>query len=669
MLDTFGTVSYNGYQFPGTYEVSVRMETIYSSDGFNPKMDMYEFTIKFIFTSEMTAASGMLANSVQSIDHSIAKLRALLMQSRKEFIYNYQGYGPNFRVTGANLDDPAIPNPYFSVMDVNGGPKPISFSFEPIGVNNAATVTWVVQIHLEPCSDVRELNNRINNPFSEYYYQRSFDFDSNGLLTLTTSGYIELRNAQSNIDLKRSLIWFKPIPSMIRETQVFDIQPDHKSANFRFVDRQVGGRNPYPKNCIKIEGTHTISSSLTRSGKLNGAGFLSWDSEFDVTITLPGTYRPVHAYHMFLFLLRQRIHLVDPVDGRETPPAPDPNDSNKDEKNQNQPTKPRSYLTRLRLTENLWSSTHNFSGSFFGLYSRDKFLEQSGWGNPIHVLTQLNNQSSEWANVSGKEPWDKSFDPNLQGMSLLDQWLQYYLASPPDFPTLFTNNLNVRETNLDTPLTIFNPCAVTSNGITRAPEPIYSPNDLNYFRKFNSDPSYTPNIPTKPIHEIAKDTDKESSYLDYDIQISVVESNTTYQMVKQCYSSYVEKVLKSGNTVSSELGKATTGFIINNNAAPEGTYEQDVKRASSYSSGSQYNVILSGHAVRVGYPTPIPSLLAYEGNNLYKGGEAIYTQKQIGISNKPVYMSAWSIPYLVDKDPIRDIFNKLIGSFETGKLM
>lgn len=666
MLNLYGEVSYNGFVFPGTYEVSVKMDTTYASDGFNQKWDMYEFTIKFIFTGEMTP--GVEVNAQGSIDHSIQQLRAVLMQRGGLFTYNYQGLAPSFKVSStANVGN--------SVMqDIAGGPKPISFQFEPIGTNTAAAIIWVVQVHLPACSGIRDGNLiTVLQPFSEFYYKRSIDLDAAGICTLTTTGYYELRDPTANIDSKRGLLFFPTVPGMVRETKSFEIQADHKSANFSFVDREVPGTNAYYKYSVKIEASHTMGSNLMRSGKLRGAGFLTWDNDIEATITVPKSQYTDLAFHIFLHILRQRLYRVKPFFGRFAGQDAE----TIDEKEGNQPQKPRAYLTKLRMTENLFSNTHSFAASYYAVYNREYFLNQSGLFRPLFSVNQKEGKLSDWWELNVgfpfeiKEPWDKDFNEFLATTTIDKQWLYYQGLRFTDSSVgrMFDNfgRLYVRETNLDTPSIIFDPCGVPSypNEI-EIKQPYSEPFNLHrgpIYESLDGERDIYPS--NKPIYGYEE---KTSSYIDYNVSISVVEKTNTYQLVKQCYDASVQNVLQSGGTSSSPYTKATDKFSINNNAQITSGYTNSVKRTSSYSSGSNFSIVMSGHSVRVGWPSPVPSLLSFDGKGLYKGGESIYTQKQLGGSNKPVYMAAWSIPYLVDSDPVTDIFGKLIGSHSTGNL-
>lgn len=653
MLNLYGEVSYNGFVFPGTYEVSLKMDTTYASDGFNQKWDMYEFTIKFIFTGEMTP--GVAVNAQGSIDHSIQQLRAVLMQRGGLFTYNYQGLAPTFKVSStANVGS--------SVMqDIVGGPKPISFQFEPIGTNTAAAIIWVVQIHLPACADTRNGSAiTLLQPFSEFYYKRSIDLDAAGICTLSTTGYYELRDPTANIDSKRGLLYFPPVPGMVRETKSFEIQADHKSANFSFVDREVPGTNAYYKRSVKIEASHTMGSNLMRSGKLRGAGFLTWDNDIEATITVPKMENTDTAFHIFLHILRQRLYRVKAVDGKYGSNIA----VSEDEKKQQQQQKPRAYLTKLRMTENLFGNTHSFSASYYAVYNREYFLNQSGLFRPLFSVNQNAGVLAEWYDSAAKEPWHKDFDELAAATTIDKQWLYYQsLQSESPFAGRMFGNfgrLYVRETNLDTPSLIFSPCGVPSQ-----------PNEIEIKPPY-AEPFNLHRGSMRAIEDIyPSDTNNEetdSSYLDYNVSISVIETTNTYQMVKQCYDYSVENVLQSGGNNTGGYNKNTDKFSINNNAVPSGNYNNSVKRTSSYSSGSNISIVMSGHSVRVGRPSPIPSLLSFDGNGLFKGGESIYTQKQLGGSNKPVYMAAWSIPYLVDKDPVTDIFSKLTGTYPTGNL-
>lgn len=672
MLNLYGQVSYNGFQFPGSYETEVRIKNEYSSDGFNQKQDVYEFTIKFIYTEEMVDIEYKLPTG--STDLGVQRLRTLLMERGKLFTYTYQGFSPDFKVNG--IDPTELIGADWQ-YDIAGGPKPISFSFEPIATNAGAVITYVIEVVLPPCSANRYNTGVVSSQmFKEFYYKRNFDIDASGCATITTQGYYELKDAKANIDLRRGLLYFQPIPGTIRETKSFEINADHKSANFIFIDKEVPGVNAFYSKSIRVQASHTLNSGLQKSGSLKGSGFLSWDNEIEATITVPKSPYLDIPFYIFLHILRQRIYRVHPKDGRESAvPVRFKNEDNKEEE-----IRPRAFLTQLTMTENIFSNSHSFSAKYFAVYNREKFLNQSGLFRPFFSVNQKPNTSElvGWEQTERdipniKEPWHINFDLWSNNTTLDKQWLYYYspFLNDPAISKSYSifGSLYASESSKDTPSTIFDPCGIPTS--TGYPININTPN----YQDFNMHRTGFYLTPLPPGYEYDetgeyKPTDNEldASYLDYDVNISVVESANTYQLTKQCYDYSVTQMLQSGGPAAKEFTKQTKTFSINNNVTPSAAYEQTVKRESSYSSGSNFAIIMSGYSVRVGRPSPIPSLLSYKGLGLFKGGTATYSQKQIAMSNNPVYFAAWSIPYLVDKDPISDIFKNLDGTHRTGYL-
>jgi hypothetical protein len=705
-IRTFGELSYGDvesrlgteagiYKFPPTYTLSFNSKPVLSDNGVNFKYTKSELTVvwylpyQYIFTRQNPAnMPDGISPSPITIDTAVQQIRAVLMQPRKELRCTYQGLGPTNNATnyGFVIND---------ATDVNFGPIPTDFKWKNLAAQQAVELTWVVTFCTHNQIIFNNANTILVNPenigLTELSWSRSYDIDEIGSVTVTTSGKYSVsscakgQNVSTNVisrlnpDRVRYLVAF-PVPLYCRRvSQRFQHDPNSLSCTFTLVDKQFPTENAMPPKAMKMDMSHEVSSSLF-GGRLEGKGFHQWNNVIQGNITLPPGEAFSTAFFLFWFYARQRLFRTEPggiaydkvgrLKKEKLDDASNPEEGSEYARN---------IITKVSYKENLFDRTHSFRLEYVGVYDRDKLIQQSGLFTPLYNYKE--NQSGNYkywyvdiANPDDREPWHAGFtrptsstNPLTTDASLFSQWSEY--------KDLFAGNPNYFNSDML--------CAWDVYGYTGISEDdgpyLYYPDDqLIQNVKINKAvhginlPAwvYPPNEDTtQPSTQQKYSADlAKRSYIMHENSFQILEDVNTFQVVRQRYDVNIDRAMKSALGVNIVGKENRTVALHNMQAVSEGLHPSDQDYTTSYNSQPVTTIVMSGYAIRVGFPPTIPCAFQYKTHPLVRSGQSIVTLKQLGKGIVPVYLATWSIPYYVNTSVHTNFFKDLTSSGFSGVL-
>lgn len=278
LIAATGVVAYNGITFPSALHTKIIARPAYQHGEVSRKYVNYSLMVDTMLTytdpplsAAVTANQNMGSNSIQ--------YRKLLTEPRKTLQFGEQGFG-EILVNGF-ASGTTTPAGYRSVRDVAFGPKPRMLTWEPVGSNRAAHVTWTCDFCIPEC-----LSNsaKDRNVILEITYESIFNVNEEGLLTRTTRATIEIAsNAQGSNFLDSVDNYterFSPprIDGFHRETNRH-IERDHRIMQITYTDTEIASDNPFYPGMVQMDASHTVGSSFMQEG------FARW------TNTMTGTFR------------------------------------------------------------------------------------------------------------------------------------------------------------------------------------------------------------------------------------------------------------------------------------------------------------------------------------------------------------------------------------------
>jgi hypothetical protein len=662
------------YEFPPTYTTVLNVKPIMSGNGYSTKFIRHELTVNWVLPYEMVEPARWNAgNSPPSVDTAVQQIRAILMQPRQTLIFTNQGLGDPDTQSGL------LSTVVDSNNDQGGGPTPLDFKWKVLATQRCVEMSWTVAFHLDGCIrfDSTGASTSIRNNINEFSWSRTFDYDDSGLSTITTTGVVERSdygisiNRWRHIDEWRVAVAFKPPEGFKRISQKFQHDPTTRVMNFTLVDKEVASENAYPPLVVDMDLSHEMSSALTKGDKYAGIGYFSWNNTFSGNITLAPGVPPLYAYFLFHFYLRQRMNRVSSGGIAFSTEKAKIENENGEEKTE----EVRTLLTRISYKESLFTRTHTFKAEYWALYSRDKFIKQSGLFLPLYNYAQTaGGNHTYWYDTtqSDYEPWHVSFNRSSNNIDnkLSSQWLSYGFS---EYNTS-SNPYGYRQTSEDTfrfNTLIYFPCDYTGKLDPNDPlSPNIKQTEYTYLEASEIE-STVDEQPNKSNTD--KDTslfkfklDPSISWIDYQANITVFENCNTIQVVRQSYDNNVKLGLQSF-LGEGKPDKDSTTFTVNNGKASSADPPSG-EVVSTFNGQSNTVVVLSGYAVRAGYPVPMPSILTYKNSPVYRAGQAMYSNRIISKGEVPIYLATWSIPYYIDYSKHADIFADLKVNGYSGDL-
>ncbi len=284
-LATIGTLSYNGYTFDGSSNVSVRVEFV---------MDEAQRTVLYHRHSIHVKT---FVQSDNSTDATLEAIRAALGHQGQYLVFVNKGFGDDLIVNA--------PGGY-GLRDVKWGPKPKVLAWNPVGSANACEVEWEVEVCVPKC----ETNNSGRSlGVMAMNYGVSISVDNRGLSTRQITGHLEIAqtrngyNIPDSADAYRGLI-SPPQPEGFGRSSDWRFSLDKSKVEFTISDAQIPSRNPYPALVTHINGSHRCSWSRGAQYKMMVRNTISMDIE--AAMGAP----PMLAYNLFGQFVRQRLNLA-----------------------------------------------------------------------------------------------------------------------------------------------------------------------------------------------------------------------------------------------------------------------------------------------------------------------------------------------------------------------
>jgi len=220
---------------------------------------------------------------------TIQSMRRILMRPGDVLVY--QGRGLDIDIPKTN-------------KDVKNGPKPRSFTFDPLGGGNAAWVTWVVEFTLPAGSCPTPRDNGI----ASFTYQTQFSTTHEGLVTRVINGKLVIAQSRLAFDNRKvtdiadaytaRVLNSIPVPDGFRrDSTQREVSTDGSTVTFHITDRQLPV--PLPEFVIEANVTYSQSSS--------GVALNKWTSTLSGTYTLKPGVPKSKALFVFAEEAKRRI--------------------------------------------------------------------------------------------------------------------------------------------------------------------------------------------------------------------------------------------------------------------------------------------------------------------------------------------------------------------------
>lgn len=716
-IRTFGTLSYGDvtgtlsakgvYEFPPTYTLQFNTKPVMSDNGISVKYNRNELTVTWVlpyqylnnrFNPGLTFDNN---SSPKTIDTAVQQIRSILMEPRKELVCTYQGLGPTShgvrpqagKTTGMVINQS---------NDVNYGPIPLDFKWRNIASQQAVEMTWVVIFHTHNQIIFDSFNDNLHRPtaFTELSWSRTFDIDELGSTTITTTGKYSIvsynlrtitddgqtTEEKLHSDNFRVVAGF-PVPLYCqRISQRFQHDPTATSTTFTIVDKQHPTENALPPKCLKMDLTHEVSSAIF-GGRLEGKGFHQWNNVIQGSITLPPGEPFITAYLLFWFYARQRLFRTE-KGGIAFPLAR----LTQEKLDVAEPSKKTEYarniLTKVSYKESLFDRTHNFRIEYVGVYDRDYLIQQSGLFTPLYNYKENSGgEAKPWdaADTDPKnyrEPWSADFgrpvipEPYPHKASLGAQWQSYrnqFGANHPDYRVSPRTAWNVygyvgMNENDVGPFVFYPKDQLEDKVRINTVGPATNDNAAGYLPAwaYPADSQLNKEQPLSYNQPDYGDLDPARSYIAYDNNFNIIEDIQTFQTVRQSYDPNIALSMRSGDGKFA-LGKSDK-IVALHNATYSGNNPSNNDYVSGYNSQPTTTILMTGYAIRAGFPPVIPSAFHYRNTSLIRSGQSNVTVKQVAKGAIPVYLATWSIPYYANTSVHTNFFADLESTAFTGDL-
>lgn len=273
--------AYNGYTFPNDVQtVQFDGESVVDEADRVTQYIRYRVALRFRVA---------VSDPAQNIDAAMAALKTTLMQRGGAFVYNNRGLGATFQVnTGSG------------VLDVDAGPKPISFSFKPAGKNQGCWVTWTVEICLpDQCSQVVAYQNVVMT----FNYRLTIHIDQHGLTQRTYTGFFRIPRTANQIQIADDFLE-QIAPQALYGFRCTSRDYNHSYDKTRMDFSVVHEEFPYnilPEGVVDGDASHTIRSS--DRGPYN----LDWPGVISATYSVAKGVPPEQAVIAFFKLAKSRL--------------------------------------------------------------------------------------------------------------------------------------------------------------------------------------------------------------------------------------------------------------------------------------------------------------------------------------------------------------------------
>ena len=385
---TSGTVSYNGFTFPGPIGARIQAAPVYDTAERYVKYIKYTITVETVLTAEdiLEVGSSYSIGTAERTDEIMNDARVSLQTAGGSLSFQTQGFGTLDVGTSAGS----------SQFDVSFGPHPRLLVWEPLGSNRAVRIAWICDVTIPEC-EVRLTGTNLYNIVSSFEYEIAWSIDEEGMTNRRITGVVESPNnwaghvdggseerlyAISSIDLIREELLRIPTVDGFHRTHDVRLNKARTEMHFTIVDSEIPSDNAYFPGMIRIEARHKISSSLLGQGLGTAAGFRLWKGTLSASFTLAPGLHKFMSWFAFLIILNQRLKhttmgdLVEYVD-------------------ENGETKVRPAMTfyplSLSLEEDIYSRTTKFDFTYMFESAPKKLLGAVGKSQLLEPVTTLSD--------------------------------------------------------------------------------------------------------------------------------------------------------------------------------------------------------------------------------------------------------------------------------------
>jgi hypothetical protein len=307
-----GTISYNGFAFPGPrVSTGISMVAEYDSSGRSVIGWRHTLRVEAYLTGDDMSQASQTGESYRpdpvgdpndtlsapgSVNYVVENAKRLLGQAGGALVFKHQGFGEQFEINTAGSDR----------RDLMWGPKPKSMSWKQLGPGMAWHLTYEIEFMLARCKT--PLTN--DGEVLSQNFTTDFSIDVEGLTVRTIAGQIiiaQTRGAVTDTKARFTADTFRAnfiagfvIPEgWVRRTQNIKISEDHSKMDFTIVDAELPSDDAYPVGVSKIDFSQTVSARRP--------SFMTVSVEMNASVTVRKNYSMGLAFEKIILMMRERV--------------------------------------------------------------------------------------------------------------------------------------------------------------------------------------------------------------------------------------------------------------------------------------------------------------------------------------------------------------------------
>lgn len=284
----WGTISYNGYTFPGLRNVSLTSEQVYDRAERVVMFTRYTAKIHFFVVDDDAGTH----------ETTMIGLRRMLTEPGKTLVFADQGVG-DIQINGAGA----------TRTDVEWGPKPRVLDTTQIG-GVCTEVTW-------ECTFTLKESLGAQGPIAAFNYTVDWSINAAGGSTRTITGYLKITQTRQGgaknyvgitADTYRDWIRVLIPPGMQRRERQFRLSEDRNTLDFTIVDVQLEAEAP-PDGVLRAELDYDIRSIPP--------GFARYVATLSGTIETPQGAPTIRAGKAFVRILIDKFAKLKQATGNQ----------------------------------------------------------------------------------------------------------------------------------------------------------------------------------------------------------------------------------------------------------------------------------------------------------------------------------------------------------------
>lgn len=467
-------IKYGDYTFSAYTKSSLNKQNVYSDDGLTVKWVKCTLEVEFYISQELCFYTGAQSTSGVDEELDAIREALMQPYRQMAFWFHGAGVKLNIKgkmndSTPGSLNSAS--DPYYIQYNLIDGPFPEILTWEPLGINNAVKCRWRCVFNI-PYNNIFECGSKIKysdlykarqkiwgftdddfddltwllnkvlndlkaessdpdvanlspeNFLMSFTEEQEIDIDEDGctvvsfigVMEFTSSGAMFIANKGQKTAVTALLqvmaLYFEPLhPIGFTRSQKYRFRKNKREIEFVITDREIKSDNPILPNIITADVTHSVSSELLSDDVFSGAGFLTWQNNFEGTIKVrPGVWKG-WAWVAMMTIVLQRIRRTSPIArGATDQSLKDEVDGvrkvNEQQNNNDKKITPKHILTSIRISEKIYSREVSFELSYMIMSSLADLFSNTGLFYPVHILwesddnfTQDPFKSLDWGKV------------------------------------------------------------------------------------------------------------------------------------------------------------------------------------------------------------------------------------------------------------------------------